>query len=156
MRRRGSVYAYDPLNNLLSINQTGGSRTRTFTYDFSRPSGTLVVLQTFPGAKAPGYRQSPLPGLRTRGFRMWVEVARRQSLFASFFAISSTIFGRRSAITLSTMLAIVLASVADTDPVPPSAEADAAMAFGASSTTRSCFAVFTSLLAAALAGVVWI
>jgi RHS repeat-associated protein len=26
-------YAYDPLNNLLSVNQTGGSRTRTFTYD---------------------------------------------------------------------------------------------------------------------------
>jgi RHS repeat-associated protein len=28
-----TVYAYDPLNNLLSVNQTGGSRTRTFTYD---------------------------------------------------------------------------------------------------------------------------
>ena len=28
-----TVYAYDPLNNLVSVNQTGGSRTRTFTYD---------------------------------------------------------------------------------------------------------------------------
>jgi len=28
-----TAYAYDPLNNLLSVNQTGGSRTRTFTYD---------------------------------------------------------------------------------------------------------------------------
>jgi RHS repeat-associated protein len=29
-----TVYTYDPLNNLLSVNQTGGSRTRTFTYDY--------------------------------------------------------------------------------------------------------------------------
>ena len=28
-----TVYAYDPLGNLVSVNQTGGSRTRTFTYD---------------------------------------------------------------------------------------------------------------------------
>ena len=76
---------------------------------------------------------------------------------ASFLAISSTIFGRRSAIMLSTMLAIVLASVADADALPPSAAAAAAMAFGASSPTGSaCFAVSTSLLAAALAGAVWI
>ena len=28
-----TAYAYDPQNNLVSVNQTGGSRTRTFTYD---------------------------------------------------------------------------------------------------------------------------
>jgi RHS repeat-associated protein len=28
-----TVYTYDALSNLLSVNQTGGSRTRTFTYD---------------------------------------------------------------------------------------------------------------------------
>jgi len=28
-----TVYTYDPLNNLLGVNQTGGSRPRTFTYD---------------------------------------------------------------------------------------------------------------------------
>src|SRR5260370_39825688 len=76
---------------------------------------------------------------------------------ASFFAISSTIFGRRSAITLSTMRAIVLASVADAD-AAPSAAATAAMAFGASSDPDSaCFAASTtSLFAAAPAGAVWI
>ena len=75
---------------------------------------------------------------------------------ASFLVISSTIFGRRLAITLSTMLAIVLASVADTDAEPPSAAAAAAMTFGASSAPCSvCFAASTaSLLAGALAGAV--
>lgn len=28
-----TIYTYDPLNDLTSVNQTGGSRTRTFTYD---------------------------------------------------------------------------------------------------------------------------
>src|ERR1700720_3456347 len=53
---------------------------------------------------------------------------------ASFLAISSTILGRRSAITLSTMLAIVLASVVEVGAAgaDPSAAAAAALAFGAS------------------------
>jgi len=46
--------------------------------------------------------------------------------FANFLAISSTILGRRSASTLSTMLAMELGS-------EPSAEAAAAMVFGFSS-----------------------
>ena|SRR5438034_719166 len=53
--------------------------------------------------------------------------------FANFLAISSTILGRRSASTLSTMLAMELGS-------EPSAEAAAAMVFGVSS---ACFAAST-------------
>jgi len=91
-------------------------------------------------------------------FPMYVGLARLPYFPASFFAISSTIFGRRSAITLSTMRAIVLASVAnaDADDEPSAAAAAAAMAFGASSAACSaCFAASTtSLFAAALVGAV--
>src|ERR1700728_2414059 len=66
---------------------------------------------------------------------------------ASFFAISSTIFGRRSAITLSTMLAIVLASVAAL--YAPSAATPAIALAGSSCTPAACFAASTMLLSAA-------
>src|ERR1700723_3281326 len=66
---------------------------------------------------------------------------------ASFFAISSTIFGRRSAITLSTMLAIVLASGAALD-APPAPTAAKPLA-GPSCPPRACFAPSTMLLSAA-------
>jgi hypothetical protein len=61
--------------------------------------------------------------------------------FANFLAISSTILGRRSASTLSTMLAMELGS-------EPSAEAAAAMVFGVSS---ACFAASTVSFAAGAA-----
>src|ERR1700676_2618405 len=60
---------------------------------------------------------------------------------ASFLVISSTIFGRRSAITLSTMLAMVLASVADGKLEPFAA--GAAIALGASSGPLSTGSMFS-------------